>query len=105
MGGPSNSMQLRREAFTPARIISLARYSGLGSWFLFTSFMQRKGAQCHSPGGVGEFDGMLVRRRQCRCVCAVRSEGLFQREPSSRANSQSPVDEDVGGGLPLVVSQ
>lgn len=68
-------------------------------------FMQRKGTQCRGPGGVGRFDGMLARCRWGRCVYAVRSEGLFQREPSSRANSQSPVGEDVGGGLPLVVSQ
>ena len=58
-----------------------------------------------APAGWGGFDGMLARRQRGRCMCAVSSEGLFQREPSSRANSQSPVGEDVGGGLPLVVSQ
>jgi len=52
-GGPSNSMQPRSEAFTPARIISLARCSGLGSWFLFSWFMQRKGTQRHEGGSMG----------------------------------------------------
>lgn len=90
---PTDAMQLMRGACT------LARCFGLSSWFLFFWFMQRKGAQRHDPGRVG-LDGMFVLHwRGCR-VCAVRSEGLFQREPSSRANSQSPVGEHVGGGLP-----
>lgn len=37
-------------------------------------------------------------------MCAVRSEGLFQQEPSSRANSQSPIGEELEGS-PLAVSQ
>ena len=53
VGGPTNAMQPRWEAFTPAHIISPARCSGLGSWFLFSWFMHRKGAQRHGPGGVG----------------------------------------------------
>lgn len=75
----------------------------LGFRFMVSLFMVH--AEEGGPGGVGGFDGMFARCRQGCCVCAVRSEGLFQREPSSRANSQSPVGEDVGGGVPLVVSQ
>lgn len=30
-------------------------------------------------------------------MCAVRSEELFQQEPSSRANSQNPVGEELEG--------
>lgn len=64
-----------------------------------------EGAQCHGPSRMRGFGGMLVWCQWGCCMCAVRSEGLFQREPSSRANSQSPVGEDVGEGVPLVVSQ
>lgn len=79
----------------------------LGFRFMVSLFLvhAEEGGPVPGPGGVGGFNGMLARRRWDRCMCAVRSRGLFQREPSSRANSQSPVGEDVGGGLLLVVSQ
>lgn len=64
-----------------------------------------EGGPALRPQRGGGFNGMLVQCWQGRRVCAVRSKGLFQREPSSRANSQSPVGEDVGGGFLLVVSQ
>lgn len=84
-------------------------YTGqmLGLKFMVSLFLvhAEEGGPAPRPRQGGGFDGVLVLHwRGCR-VCAVRSEGLFQREPSSRANSQSPVGEHVGGGLPLVVSQ
>lgn len=44
---PTDAVQLMRGACT------LARCFGFSSWFLFSWFMQRKGAQRHDPGRVG----------------------------------------------------
>lgn len=69
VGGPTNTMQLSKEAFTPAHDILSARYSGLGSWFLFSWFMQRKGAQRYGPSGVGVSMGCLCSAgRAVTCV-------------------------------------
>lgn len=70
VAGPTNTIQLSKEAFTPAHDILSARYSGLGSWFLFSWFMQRKGAQRYGPSGVGVSMGCLCSAG--RAVACVR---------------------------------
>lgn len=88
-GGARNAMQpgVGGRGFCPGRRQMLR--------FRFAVSLVLVHAEERGPGGWGRRWGACGRRRG-RWVCAVRSEGLFQREPSSRANSQSPVG-GVGG--------
>lgn len=63
---PTDAVQLMRGACT------LARCFGFSSWFLFSWFMQRKGAQRHDPGRVGIGWDVCAALAGLSCVCGEK---------------------------------